>query len=111
MQYSIDQLLAFAGPEKSDQAKLLKMFVESAEQNASSFKQQLDANNRNEACEIAHKMLTTFRQIQATKITTLLVPLERVGDPEISDSRFFEFGRLAHAEIKTVLEHIKQHHL
>jgi len=110
-QYSLDQILEFAGPEKDDQINLISMLLDSVEKNANSFRDYLNSANRKEACELAHKMLTTVRQLRASRITSLLEQLERIDNPTLTDSRFFELGQLACNEITILLGHIKGHHL
>jgi len=111
VQYTLNQILAFAGHEKNEQINLLKMLLNATEQNATLFKQHLLAKRRNEACEMSHKMLTIFRQLEAQPIVSRLELLEQIDNGVLSDSRFFSIGDEVYSMIEFIINHITNHHI
>ncbi|WP_163717364.1 hypothetical protein [Mangrovibacterium lignilyticum] len=109
-EYSLNQVLAFAGPSLEEQKELIQLLVDSAGLNVAAFRNEITLQNRANACELAHKMLTLFKQLQATKITPSLEQLEQVGNELLPDEQFFAIAKTVLIQIELVLNDIKLRH-
>ena len=109
--YALEKILAFAGPGEQGKKDLLRILVHSAQNNAADFKLEIIARNRKNVCELAHKMLSLFKQIQATDIIPLLERLEQKENTGLQDEEFFSTGQAAFSLIDALLDDLKSRHL
>ncbi len=105
--YTLNQILAFAGPAADEQRELIQMLLNAAQKNLASFQKEIAKRNRAEVCEIAHKMLTLFRQLEAEQITASLEFLEKTNS-SMADSQYFEQAEQTARLITVLLSDISQ---
>lgn len=105
--YTLSQVLAFAGPSAEEQKELIGILLDAAGNNLNAFRTQIEAKDRSQVCEIAHKMLTLFRQLQASAIVDKLQELEKENSP-LDNSAYFEMGTKTAEAIAELLQDIRQ---
>ncbi|MCJ8167171.1 ATP-binding protein [Pontibacter sp. E15-1] len=76
--YDLSEMRLFIGPDNETLAAVLEVLVADQRQNVQELQVEAAAGNWVKAGEIAHKMLTTFKHLNAHTITPDLLELEQV---------------------------------
>ena len=106
--YNLEQFAAFAAGDEESYKQILVSFLTTSKQNASLFRQYLQEENKTGVSELAHKMLTLFRQMKAYHIVQLLIQLERKESVLMDEKQFFSIGNAALGKIETLLQDIHE---
>lgn len=104
--YNLEQFAAFASGDPESLRQILVSLIHSGMANTALFRQYLQDENLDALSALSHKMLTLFRQMEATDIVELLSRLEQKD--ELTDNKqYFLLGRLALEKIETILHTIQ----
>ncbi|HEX7584130.1 MAG TPA: hybrid sensor histidine kinase/response regulator [Prolixibacteraceae bacterium] len=104
--YNLEQFAAFASRDPESLRQILVSLIHSGMANTALFRQYLQDENLDALSALSHKMLTLFRQMEATDIVELLSRLEQKD--ELTDNKqYFLWGRLALEKIETILHTIQ----
>jgi signal transduction histidine kinase/CheY-like chemotaxis protein/CHASE3 domain sensor protein len=107
-EYSLDQILAFAGGDPENLRQILVSLIVNGNSNLKLFRQYIDDENRSSIAEMAHKMLPLFRQLDVPNIVALLIQLERNDLSKLRKKQYFLIGKLVSEKIETVFQTIKE---
>jgi signal transduction histidine kinase/CheY-like chemotaxis protein len=105
--YCLDQLVAFSGGNPESLNQILNSFVDSSNQNVKLLLQYCEVEDEATIAELAHKMITIFRQIEANNIVELLDCLERNDIHKLSKEHYYSTARLVIEKIGILLTSIK----
>jgi len=106
--YNLEQLAAFAAGDPESLQQILVSLIHSGKQNVSIFRRYVDEENMIGVSELAHKMLTIFRQLQASEIVNLLAILERKDFSGLNNKQFFTLAIQALEKIEDLLQIIQE---
>jgi len=104
--YNLDQLAAFAAGDPESFREILISLINSGKENITLFKQYIESENKDALSALSHKMLTLFRQMEATDIVELLSRLEHDNDSE-DNPQYYLWGKLALEKIEALLRTIE----
>jgi CheY-like chemotaxis protein len=109
--YNLDQLAAFASGDRDTFREILCSLIHTGKENVILFRQFIERNDKDALAALSHKMLTLFRQMEATDIVELLSRLEHDNDGPDSH-QYFLWGKLALEKIEVLLQTIeKEEHI
>lgn len=80
--YTLDEILLFAGEDQDALNTILTAFINSTTINLQEIRSAMDQKDSEKAANIAHRMLPMFKQLKTKKIIT---KLERMEEKEIED--------------------------
>lgn len=101
--YNLDQLAAFAVGDPESFREILTSLIDSGKENVALFRQYIQEENMDALSALSHKMLTLFRQMEATDIVELLHQLEQKEELGLDSKSFFLLGKLALEKIEVML--------
>ncbi|MBC8003887.1 MAG: response regulator, partial [Verrucomicrobia bacterium] len=109
--YNLDQLAAFAAGDPESFREILTSLINTGKENTTLFRQYIEREDKDAISALAHKMLTLFRQMEATDIVELLSRLEQ--EPKGHDNpQYYLWGKLALDKIEALLGVIeKEEHI
>ena len=105
--YNLKQLTAFAAGDPESLRQILTSLVHSGKENTALFRQYIQDENKEALSALAHKMLTLFRQMEATDIVELLSRLEQKDSNWQDSQKYYICGILALEKIETLLHTIE----
>ena len=102
--FSLKEILLFAGDDKDALNTILKVFVEASGKNLIEINKAFQNNNKNKIAAIAHKMLPMYKQLNTKSIVFQLQQLEK----EVPE--YFEASKIKGliSEIETLLTKIEK---
>lgn len=105
--YNLDQLAAFAAGDPESFREILTSLINTGKENTALFRQYIESENKDAISALSHKMLTLFRQMEATDIVELLSRLEQ--EPNGQDNpQYYLWGKLALEKIEALLGTIER---
>ncbi|HET6559083.1 MAG TPA: hybrid sensor histidine kinase/response regulator [Prolixibacteraceae bacterium] len=109
--YNLDQLAAFAAGDPESFREILTSLISTGKDNITLFRQYIEHENKDGISALSHKMLTLFRQMEATDIVELLTRLEQ--EPKGHENpQYYLWGKLALEKIEALMTTIeKEEHL
>ena len=107
-EYTLDQLSAFAEGDQANLNQILVSLIDSSNQNLKLLMKYIEEEDARSIVEIAHKMLTVFRQLEATEIVELLVSLEQNSTQMIEAKHFYTKAKMAREKIDLLIQTIKR---
>lgn len=102
--YSLDEILLFAGEDQQALNAILTVFIESTSMNLVEIQSAFRKNNNGKISHIAHRMLPMFKQLDAREITYKLEELERNGSSEVNEKEI----TLLSGEIEALLKDLEK---
>ena len=109
--YNLKQLEAFAAGDPESFREILSSLIHTGKENITLFRQYIENADKVAISALSHKMLTLFRQMEATDIVELLSRLERVNN-ELDNPQYYLWGKLALEKIEALLLTIeKEEHI
>ena len=105
--YSLKQLEAFAAGDTESFRQILVSLIHSGNENRTLFRKYIQDKNKQAISALSHKMLTLFRQMEATDIVELLSRLEQKQPNGLDDQQFYICGNLALEKIEALLRTIE----
>jgi CheY-like chemotaxis protein len=106
--YNLEQLEAFAAGDPESFKEILSSLIHTGKENIILFKQYIEKKDRDAISALAHKMLTLFRQMEATDIVELLSRLEHVSSAQDDNPQYYLWGKLALEKIEALLQTIEK---
>jgi hypothetical protein len=76
-EFSLEEILLFAGDDKDALNTILKVFVDASRKNLLEIKKAIKKKNHNKIAAIAHKMLPMYKQLNTRNIVFQLEQLEK----------------------------------
>lgn len=109
--YNLDQLAAFAAGDPESFREILTSLINTGKENTTLFRHYIENEDKDAISALSHKMLTLFRQMEATDIVELLSRLEQ--EPKGQDNpQYYLWGKLALEKIEALLGAIeKEEHI
>lgn len=80
--YTLDEILLFAGEDQDALNTILTAFINSTTINLQEIRSAMDQNDSEKAANIAHRMLPMFKQLKTRRI---IRKLERIEEKEIEE--------------------------
>jgi len=109
--YNLDQLAAFAAGDPDSFKEILCSLIHTGKENIALLRQYIEQEDKDNLAALSHKMLTLFRQMEATDIVELLSRLEHVN-MNSDNSQYFLWGKLALEKIEVLMQTIeKEEHI
>ncbi|MGE5427707.1 MAG: ATP-binding protein [Methylococcaceae bacterium] len=109
--YNLEQLAAFAAGDPESFKEILSSLIHTGKENTILFRQYIESGDKQAIAALSHKMLTLFRQMEATDIVELLSRLER-DSSVINNPQYYLWGKLALEKIEALLQVIeKEEHI
>ncbi|MGE5394278.1 MAG: hybrid sensor histidine kinase/response regulator [Candidatus Saccharibacteria bacterium] len=109
--YNLEQLEAFAAGDPESFREILSSLIHTGKENIALFRQFIEREDKDAISALSHKMLTLFRQMEATDIVELLSRLEHVSSAQ-DNPQYFLWGKLALEKIEALLQTIeKEEHM
>ena len=109
--YNLDQLAAFAAGDPDSFREILCSLINTGKENIALFKQYIEQEDKDALSALSHKMLTLFRQMEATDIVELLSRLEHDHNGP-DNHQYYLWGKLALEKIEDLLHTIeKEEHI
>lgn len=105
--YSLDEVLLFAGEDQEALNAILTVFIESTSMNLVEIHSAFNKNNNGKISNIAHRMLPMFKQLDAREITCKLEELENNGFAEVNEKEISTLSRKIEALLKDLQKEIK----
>lgn len=106
--YNLKQIAAFAEGDPESLRQILVSFINTGKQNALLFRQYLHEENDVGLSDLSHKMLSLFRQLEATDLVELLSQMEHKDFAHINKKQFYLCGELAIEKIDALLHTIQK---
>lgn len=106
--YNLEQLAAFAAGDPESLRQILVSLIHSGRENTSLFRKYIQDQNKDALSALSHKMLTLFRQMEATDIVDLLSRLEQKDSNGHDNQQYYREGQLALEKIESLLETIER---
>ncbi len=106
--YNLNQIAAFAEGDPESLMQILVSFIKTGRQNALLFRQYLHDENDRALSELSHKMLSLFRQLEASDLVELLSQLEHNDYAAVNNKEFYLCGNLAIERIDALLTTIQK---
>ena len=103
--YNLEPFAAFAAGDPESLRQILASLIHSGKENTSLFRQYIQDENKDALAALSHKMLTLFRQMEATDIVELLSRLEQNSGSD--DQQYYRWANLALEKIESVLHTIE----
>ena len=104
LDYNLTRIKKFTGDDERDLNRILVTFIESTYKNLVLFKKYQDEKNYKSLQDLAHKMLTMFRQIEAIKIIAQLLKIEATEKNPLSNEEWMELGNTTRMHITHFIE-------
>ncbi len=103
-EFSLEEILLFAGDDKEALNTILKVFVEASRKNLLEITEAIKYNNKSKISEIAHKMLPMYKQLNTRNIVLQLEQLEK------EETNYFEEKKIYRliTEIELLLEKLEK---
>ena len=105
--YNLEQFVAFAAGDPESLRQILVSLIHSGKENTNLFRQYIQDENMEALSSLSHKMLTLFRQMEATDIVELLSRLEQKDNYGHNNQQYYMWGKLALEKIEALLHTIK----
>jgi signal transduction histidine kinase/DNA-binding NarL/FixJ family response regulator len=105
--YNLEQIAAFTAGDPESLIQILVSLIRSGKENTTLFRQYLQEENEDALSALSHKMLTLFRQMEATDIVELLSRLEQKDGRQLDNKQYFLWGKLALEKIEVLLHTIQ----
>ena len=105
--YNLEQFAAFSAGDPESLRQILVSLIHSGKENTALFRQHLQAENVDALSALSHKMLTLFRQMEATDIVELLSRLEQKEFAQQDNKQYYLCGRLALEKIEALIQTIQ----
>lgn len=106
--YNLKQFAAFAEGDPEGLLQILVSFIKTGKQNALLFRKYLNDENDHALAELSHKMLSLFRQLEATDLVELLSQMEHIDFARLHSKEFYLCGKLAIEKIDVLLNTIQK---
>lgn len=109
--YNLKQVEAFSAGDPESFREILSSLIHTGKENITLFRQYIESEDKEAISALSHKMLTLFRQMEATDVVELLSRLEH--DNGIQDNpQYYLWGKLALEKIEALLQTIeKEEHI
>ncbi len=104
LNYNLTRIRKYTGNDDADFNKNLLSFIESTYKNLILFKKYQDEKDFKSLQDLAHKMLSMFRQIEAIQIIAQLLKIEATEKNPISDEEWIELGNTTREKITWFIE-------
>ena len=105
--YNLEQLAAFAAGDPESLRQILVSLIYSGKENTRLFRQYIQDENMEALSALSHKMLTLFRQMEATDIVELLSKLEQKDISGQNNQQYYVWGKMALEKINSLLHTIE----
>jgi signal transduction histidine kinase/CheY-like chemotaxis protein len=105
--YNLEQLEAFAAGDQESFREILSSLIHTGKENIALFRQYIESENNDAISALSHKMLTLFRQMEATDIVELLSRLEQANSTQ-NNPQYYLWGKLALEKIEALLQAIER---
>lgn len=102
--FSLEEILLFAGDDKDALNTILKVFVEASRKNLLEISEATKYKNLKKIANIAHKMLPMYKQLNSKNIVMQLEQLEKEVPDYFEEQKIY----LLIAEIEALLEKLEQ---
>ena len=103
-EFSLEEILLFAGDDKDALNTILKVFVEASRKNLFEITEAVKYKNKGKIADIAHKMLPMFKQLNTRNIVLQLEQLEKEMPEHFEKQKIY---RLI-TEIEVLLEKLEK---
>ena len=104
--YNLNQVKKFAEDDMESVHRILTSLVEGGSKNILLFRKYLDEKDYPSLFELIHKMISIFRQIEASEITAILGKIQSMADKPLADKQINLLGREALGMIEELIERI-----
>lgn len=91
--YTLKHIMAFAANDPPGIYRILESFAHSTSNNLALFRRYLNDRNYQQLPELAHKMNSMFRQVEAFQLVTLLKKIEGSGNDNFTSKEWDDLGR------------------
>lgn len=105
--YNLEQLEAFAAGDPQSFREIVSSLIHTGKENVALFRQYIENENKEAISALSHKMLTLFRQMEATDIVELLIRLENANGMT-DNPQYYLWGKLALEKIEDLLDTIEK---
>lgn len=105
--YNLEQLSAFAAGDPESLRQILVSLIYSGKENTTLFRQYIKDENMEALSALSHKMLTLFRQMEATDVVELLSRLEQKDINGHNHQQYYMWGKMALEKIDLLLHTIE----
>jgi hypothetical protein len=90
--YTLKHIMAFAANDPPGIYRILESFAHSTSNNLAHFRRCLNERNYQMLRELAHKMNSMFRQLEAFQLVTLLKKIEEPGNDKLTGKELDDLG-------------------
>ncbi|HAH22575.1 MAG TPA: hypothetical protein DCL77_02215 [Prolixibacteraceae bacterium] len=106
--YNLKHLEAFAAGDAESFRQILVSLIHSGKENLTLFRKYIQDENKEALSALSHKMLTLFRQMEASDVVELLSRLEQKDHNGLGDPQYYLVGNLALEKIEALLHAIEE---